>query len=529
MSADSQDLINKILLMQAQSKQNQPSFMGLQAPQDPNALTPLLGQLRTQQYQDQANAPTPGQYGYLHDAGKAAFNSVGQQIGSALGQALNGSQGQSQPAPQGPAFTMPPPATDASGNPAQNTAIAPPVPNPGGTPQQTVSNMVLAAKAYYSAQVQRGVDPDQAKVSTAQALVSWGAPGADDILDKANQQLLTNSKTRAETEKDTSQGKMDAANINNQADEAKNRAFTQGSGTWQTTYTDPNGLFMLQTNANGETKRVELKPQPNAASTPFDPATVGTIVQAIKDGRMKPVDPSGTFAKSPLGQAVLAAQSADTTIDATSYPTKAKALVAFATGAEGKQVTSFNVAQSHLDTLQQAATALDNGSIPLANKALNALGAQGGGTAQAAFAATKNVVANEIVKTIVPGQSAEADRKEVQDEITAAQTPAQLKAVIDKYQELMSGKLAGLRQQYESSTGMQNFESKLSKRAIELAHQSPAYTAQFPNPDQPGAPKPSSSAAPLPSTNASGWVLHQDAKGNKAYVSPDGSKFQAVQ
>lgn len=33
-------------------------------------------------------------------------------------------------------------------------------------------------------------------------------------------------------------------------------------------------------------------------------------------------------------------------------------------------------------------------------------------------------------------------------------------------------------------------------------------------------------AAPL--TNAQGWTLHTDAKGNKAYVSPDGKKFQAV-
>jgi hypothetical protein len=530
MSMDQQDLINKILLAQAQNKQNQPSFMGLSAPQDPNALNPLLAQLRNQQYVNSVGN-TPGEYGYLHDAGQKDFARAGQALAGILGIGQPPPQ-QQQTQQQGPAFTMPPPATDASGNPAQNMAIAAPAPNPGSTPQQSVNNMVLAAKAFYSSQIQRGIDPDQAKVSTAQALVSWGAPGADEILDKANDQLLKNSQTRAATKKDTSQANMDSANIDNQKDEAKNRAFTQGSGTWQTTFKDPNGLYMLQTNANGETKRVELAPPPNAANAPFDPNTVASIVQAIKDGRMKPVDPSGTFAKSAIGQAVLAAQSADTSIDATSYPTKAKALVAFATGPEGKAVTSFNVAQSHLDTLQQAAAALDNGSIPLANKALNALGVQGGATAPAAFAATKNVVANEIVKTIVPGQSAEADRQEVQNEITAAQTPAQLQAVISKYQELMSGKLAGLRQQYETSTGMKNFEGKLSKRAIELAHQSPAYTSQFPNPTQPGSGSGAvtpTQQAPLPATNAAGWTLHSDAKGNRAYVSPDGSKFQQVQ
>jgi hypothetical protein len=35
-------------------------------------------------------------------------------------------------------------------------------------------------------------------------------------------------------------------------------------------------------------------------------------------------------------------------------------------------------------------------------------------------------------------------------------------------------------------------------------------------------------AAPPPTQNAQGWVLHTDAKGNKAYVSPDGKQFEEV-
>ena len=34
--------------------------------------------------------------------------------------------------------------------------------------------------------------------------------------------------------------------------------------------------------------------------------------------------------------------------------------------------------------------------------------------------------------------------------------------------------------------------------------------------------------AATPRTNAKGWTLHQDAKGNKAYVSPDGKQFEEV-
>ena len=31
-----------------------------------------------------------------------------------------------------------------------------------------------------------------------------------------------------------------------------------------------------------------------------------------------------------------------------------------------------------------------------------------------------------------------------------------------------------------------------------------------------------------PLTNSKGWKLHKDAKGNKAYVSPDGKQFEEV-
>jgi hypothetical protein len=46
------------------------------------------------------------------------------------------------------------------------------------------------------------------------------------------------------------------------------------------------------------------------------------------------------------------------------------------------------------------------------------------------------------------------------------------------------------------------------------------------------APKPGAPAAPankaVPAVNSKGWTLHTDAKGNKAYVSPDGKQFEEV-
>lgn len=41
-------------------------------------------------------------------------------------------------------------------------------------------------------------------------------------------------------------------------------------------------------------------------------------------------------------------------------------------------------------------------------------------------------------------------------------------------------------------------------------------------------PRPSKPAAALPPRNAKGWALQEDAKGNRAYVSPDGRQFEEV-
>jgi hypothetical protein len=51
------------------------------------------------------------------------------------------------------------------------------------------------------------------------------------------------------------------------------------------------------------------------------------------------------------------------------------------------------------------------------------------------------------------------------------------------------------------------------------------------NPGGKGSTAAPTAAAPstLPTTNAKGWVLHKDAQGNQAYVSPDGSQYEEVQ
>ena len=57
--------------------------------------------------------------------------------------------------------------------------------------------------------------------------------------------------------------------------------------------------------------------------------------------------------------------------------------------------------------------------------------------------------------------------------------------------------------------------------------QKPAVNRLQPNASAGGARVPAGGAGTAP-TNAKGWVLHTDANGNKAYVSPDGKSFEEV-
>lgn len=506
MSASTDEMVNGL---QAQLAQGiQPSLFGISAPPNPQALQNLLGLLKQQQYQAQANRPTSGPYGFLHDAGNLQFNSVGQQLGQALGGATN-IVGQQQNQAQA---QQPTPDPNSIGPPTPTSTAPAPL-----TAQAAISAAIQKGRAVYQAQISAGVDPDAAKLNTLKVLVSLGVPGADVQLGDAQNAVDKSAASKAEAAKNTAQ----AANFGSESQNRDARlAFEQKAGTWQTIRTDPNGFYQLQQNGNGEVRRVEMAP--NIASlVSANPDQQASIAQMIANYQMAPL--SAAALRSSSGQAIMAqVNQLNPNYDATQFASKAKAMNSFSTGAEGKAVKSFNVALSHLDTLGQAATALNNGDVKGVNQIGNAISSWTGNTAPTDFNAVKGIVGDEVTKAILGSGGGVTDRQEAKATIDAANSPAQLQSVIQKYQSLMAGQLAGLRTQYESSTGRKDFESKLEPRALAIARSSPAYTSVFPNGTQtPTGPTGATAAPP-------GWTLKVDANGNKAYVSPDGKQFQEV-
>lgn len=222
--------------------------------------------------------------------------------------------------------------------------------------------------------------------------------------------------------------------------------------------------------------------------------------KGIAEGKIAPL--TGFALARPRGQAIMArVLELNPSYDAGDYAAKNNALKAFSTGKEGAALRSFNVATDHLQTLSEAADALGNGDVNAFNKAKQFIATQTGGTAPTNFDAVKAIVAKEVVKAIVAGGGGVAEREELSNLMNKANSPQQLKGVINHYTELMSAQKEGLLDQYQRTTGRTNGKEIFA---------------------------PSKGRNAAPATNAKGWALHVDAQGNKAYVSPDGQSFEEV-
>jgi hypothetical protein len=171
-----------------------------------------------------------------------------------------------------------------------------------------------------------------------------------------------------------------------------------------------------------------------------------TTAQAIASGQLMP--PTGAALLNPRNQRILAeVMKINPQYDATTILAKKKAATDFTSGTLGNSLRSFAVAGQHLDQLGALADAMDNGNIQLVNKIGNAVSAQTGSPAPTNFNAAKDIVSKEVMKAIVAGGGGVAEREELNKTMSAANSPAQLKGVIQQYRNLMAAQHDALLQQ----------------------------------------------------------------------------------
>lgn len=152
------------------------------------------------------------------------------------------------------------------------------------------------------------------------------------------------------------------------------------------------------------------------------------------------------------------ASSDDISKFAATYQERVKAARDFGTGPLGNSARSLNTAVQHLDTARQAAEALNNGDVTALNKMRNAWKQQFGSDLPTNFDAIRQIVGQEVVKSIVPGGGGVGEREEAKNILSRANSPEQMSGAIAQIQKLMVGQLNSLRQQYQRTTSMDDFD-----------------------------------------------------------------------
>jgi len=205
----------------------------------------------------------------------------------------------------------------------------------------------------------------------------------------------------------------------------------------------------------------EARFQEMKASKELDPATIATNAKAIAEYKQAPLQ--GFSMRSPGAQETMRkVMEINPDYNAQNYAISLKTRNAFSTGVEGRTTRAFNVAIDHLDTLNDAADALKNNNVKRFNQLAQRIAEETGSSTPTNFDAIKGIVAKEIVKSVVGNASAggQQERQELAVELSRSNSPAQLSGMIGRYQTLMAGQLKGLKKQYESGYGGDDFETR---------------------------------------------------------------------
>lgn len=147
----------------------------------------------------------------------------------------------------------------------------------------------------------------------------------------------------------------------------------------------------------------------------------------------------------------------------------------YTSGATSKTLNGLNTAISHMDTLDQAASALGNGDTQALNRISNSLSTQFGKTAVVNFDTVKNFAAGEVAKAVLPSGGGEAERQAIADAIKSSSSPQQLHQAIQQWRELLAGKTDALRNQWDVGTGgrhgdFEKFLLPATKRALGIGN-----------------------------------------------------------
>lgn len=196
----------------------------------------------------------------------------------------------------------------------------------------------------------------------------------------------------------------------------------------------------------------------------MNPDAIQAMAKLIAEGKMAPL--SSFALRTNWGPLVMAeVQKINPSYTGTEYGQHQTAARAFGTGRQGDAIRSMNVSIAHLDTLSELADALQSGNTQAINRISQEVAVQTGQSAPTNFDAARMIIGQEVVKAIIGGGGGVTERLQAAENINRAQSPDQLKGVIQTTKKLLAGQLGGLKRQYEHTTGFDDFEELLSPEA----------------------------------------------------------------
>lgn len=183
----------------------------------------------------------------------------------------------------------------------------------------------------------------------------------------------------------------------------------------------------------------------------LDPARAAQV-KALAEGRMEL--PKGQGLRSPTGQQLLAdVAQYDPAFDVANAGARIQARKAFTSGAQGKNITSFNTAIGHLGALAKATEELNNSSFTPWNSLANGFQTMTGDPAVTNFNTAKQAVVDELIRAFkgTGGNVHEAEQWEAT--INSSRSPAQLRGAIKQAADLLRSRIGAMQDSYNAAMG----------------------------------------------------------------------------
>jgi hypothetical protein len=156
----------------------------------------------------------------------------------------------------------------------------------------------------------------------------------------------------------------------------------------------------------------------------------------------------------------------DPSFTAALAPARAANYKNFTSGVEARNITSNNMAISHLGTFYDLGQAIDNGDVKLFNTIKNRLATELGKPEVNNMAMSTQAVGEELMRVFRQVNASESEAKMFMDKLSTSSSTAQIKGAASTAVELMKGRLDALNDQWRRGSGTeQDFPNIVSPKS----------------------------------------------------------------